>query len=479
MNWDCLFSSIRTFCRRARIAALFQLVAPLLALNAATTGAAALLVGVAETDITPERPIHLINQLTAKESEGVHQRLNAKALAFRDPRLKSKSTCVLIVFDGIGVPPQTTAEVRRRLAPEIPAQNITLCATHDHCAPHLTGLLPGIFGDALPDAHRRRINEYTARLTGKLTDLAREAVRNCQPRSVFRGTGKVGFAINRRKVVDGRWTGWGNDPNGAVDHSLPLLCVRNPDDSIAAVMVSYACHNTSIGGRDFDNRISGDWVGFAREAIERDHPGAVALVTLGCAGEARPNEHGGLEAARRFGEMIAKEVARLASKQLAEITSPPACSLSQAPLSLAPPPEAAELRSIIQSGAKGRSRAAKARARIADALLNQSEANQAIPLALDYPIQSWRFGSDLTWVFLAGEVVVDYARRMRREFGATVWPIAYANDLPCYIPSKRILREGGYEADQSMAYYGRLQTLLPSSEDRIFSELRRQLGSAR
>lgn len=479
MNRDCQFSSVSTLRRGASFFSLLQLVAVLLILNAANSLAASLLVGVAETDITPERPVHLINQLTAKESEGVHQRLKAKALAFRDPQSKSKSTCVLIAFDGIGVPPQVTAEVRKRLAPRIPPQNVTVCATHDHCAPHLTGLLPGIFGDALPEAHQRRIDEYTKRLVDELTGVARDAVNDCRPRRLLRGTGQVQFAVNRRKVVDGRWTGWGNDPDGAVDHSLPLLCVSNPDNSVAAILVSYACHNTSIGGRNFDNRISGDWVGYAQKSIERNHPGAIAMVTLGCAGEARPNEHGGLEAARRFGDLIAGEVSRLTSTKLPEITTPPTCRMNLTRLSLSPPPPPLKLPALAQTAATARSRAAKAHARIAADLLKQSEFNQAVPLTLDYPVQTWNFGSELTWVFLAGEVVVDYAHRLRREFGATVWPIAYANDLPCYIPSKRILREGGYEADQSMAYYGRLQTLLPSTEDRIMAELRRQLGAAR
>ena len=49
-------------------------------------------------------------------------------------------------------------------------------------------------------------------------------------------------------------------------------------------------------------------------------------------------------------------------------------------------------------------------------------------------------------VFLPGEVVVDYVLRLKKEFDpGRLWVTAYANDLPCYIPSERILREGGYE----------------------------------
>ena len=53
-------------------------------------------------------------------------------------------------------------------------------------------------------------------------------------------------------------------------------------------------------------------------------------------------------------------------------------------------------------------------------------------------------------IFLAGEVVVDYAHRFYREYDADrLWVNAYRNDVPCYIPSKRIYSEGGYEVDGS------------------------------
>src|SRR5260370_36685770 len=71
-------------------------------------------------------------------------------------------------------------------------------------------------------------------------------------------------------------------------------------------------------------------------------------------------------------------------------------------------------------------------------------------------------------VFLAGEVVVDYALRLYRELDASrLWVFAYTNDLPCYIPSERILREGGYEGGGAMVYYARPARLKPGIEDKI------------
>lgn len=65
-----------------------------------------------------------------------------------------------------------------------------------------------------------------------------------------------------------------------------------------------------------------------------------------------------------------------------------------------------------------------------------------------YPIQIVQFGKDLTLIALTSEVVVDYSLRLKRELGgdSAVWIAGYSNGYFGYIPSKRVLEEGGYEA---------------------------------
>ena len=56
---------------------------------------------------------------------------------------------------------------------------------------------------------------------------------------------------------------------------------------------------------------------------------------------------------------------------------------------------------------------------------------------------------------VGGEVVVDYSLRIKRNLGSSnTWVSAYCNDVLAYIPSLRVLKEGGYEGETSMLYYG-------------------------
>ncbi len=85
-------------------------------------------------------------------------------------------------------------------------------------------------------------------------------------------------------------------------------------------------------------------------------------------------------------------------------------------------------------------------------------------------METWVFGDELAMVFLPGEVVVDYSLRLKREFDASrLWVNAYANDVPCYIPSERVLQEGGYEGGGAMIFYDRPTRFAPGLEDRIIA----------
>jgi hypothetical protein len=76
-----------------------------------------------------------------------------------------------------------------------------------------------------------------------------------------------------------------------------------------------------------------------------------------------------------------------------------------------------------------------------------------LPKTYPYPMQCWRVGN-LTWLIMGGEVVIDFSIKFKKQFGARTWVTSYANDVMAYIPSLRVLTEGGYEGQSSMAVYG-------------------------
>jgi len=408
-------------------------------------------VGVGRADITPEGPIRLSGYGGRRtESEGVEQGLFAKAIA-----IGGAEPCVLVAVDSTGVPGAITEEVARRLETKagVARERFVLTSTHTHTAPLIDGVLGTLFGEPVPEEHAERVRRYTERLPDLIESAALEALAARKPARLGWAQGWAGFAHNRRTA------------GGPVDRDVPVLVARGEGGKLCAVLLGYACHCTTLGGDD--NRVCGDWAGYAQEEIERRHPGATALVVIGCGADADPAPRTGLEHARAHGAELAAELERLLGWEPRRLSAAPRGRIARVALDFAPHRARAEWEERAQ-----RADAVGYHARVQLARL---DAGEPLATALDYPIQTWAFGDELLMVFLPGEVVVDYSLRLKRELDAQrTWVVAYANDVPCYIPSRRILAEGGYEAAGAMTYYDRPGPLEPSVEERIVGEVRRQ-----
>ena len=118
-----------------------------------------------------------------------------------------------------------------------------------------------------------------------------------------------------------------------------------------------------------------------------------------------------------------------------------------------------------------------ARARL---LLKKLERDGSLAGTYPYPVQAWQLGNGPTLVALGGEVVVDYALRLKKELGADrTWVMGYANDVMAYIPSLRVLKEGGYEGGGAMVYYGLPAVWSPRVEELIVKAAHEQVRRAR
>ena len=110
-------------------------------------------------------------------------------------------------------------------------------------------------------------------------------------------------------------------------------------------------------------------------------------------------------------------------------------------------------------------------------LLEQLQRDRDLRTTYPYPVQTWQLGDEIQFVLLGGEVVVDFALRLKSELqGTRTWVAGYSNDVMAYIASRRVLAEGGYEGGSAMVYYGLPGRWAPESEDLIVGEVRRQLS---
>jgi hypothetical protein len=322
------------------------------------------------------------------------------------------------------------------------------------------------------DAEQMRlVDAYSRFLEERIAHVVGEAIGKLQAASLSWGSGQATFAVNRRTNVEAQVSSLREQGllKGPIDHDVPVLAVHNSSRQLMAVAFGYACHSTVLASFDW----SGDYPAYAQQALEEAHPGAVALFWAGCGGDQNPLPRRQVELAQKYGNDLAAAVERTLAAVLEPIEPSLQTSYSEIPLPLGPLPSREQLAEDSQSKDKYVASRAKT-------LLEDVDAGRALSPTYPYPVARWQLAADLQWYFLGGEVVVDYAHRIKRELtGKSTWVSGYSNDVMAYIPSRRVLFEGGYEGGGAMVYYGLPTVWAPEVEEIIVTEVRRHASASK
>lgn len=412
--------------------------------------------GSAAVDITPDEAVHLSGYASrTKPFVSVASPIYAKALALEDA---TGRRAVLLTTDlvGFNVPVADAILAAVTAKTGLRREQVLLTASHNHSGPRLSLSSDARVNVSAEEAAKNA--KYTRALGEKLAAVSAEALGRLEPARLSWGAGFAPFVMNRREPTD-RGIVLGVNPRGPVDRSVPVLRVESPDGKLRAVLFGAACHNTTLTGQNYE--LCGDYAGFAQAALEERHPGARALFILGCAGDANPYPRGTMELAREHGATLAREVSRVLETKLAPLRGPLAAEWGKVDL---------PFQKLSRDQIEGLSGAQGSVARQMLALLDRGE---RLPTHYPAPVAVWQFGKDLTLVGLPGEVVVDYVALLERALGPEkLWIAAYCNDKFGYLPSARVVREGGYEAPGLSVGYGGPGFFAPEAEQALAGAVR-------
>jgi putative membrane-bound dehydrogenase-like protein len=449
---------------RYSIALLVLAIAPGFSARAADPAYKA---GVATTVITPQHSMWMAGYASrTKPSEGKLHDLHAKAVCLEDAVGKR---LVLVTTDLIGIPRHVSvdvsAEVEKRYG--IKRADLMLTASHTHSGPVVRENLLDMYG--LSREEMDKVEVYTKKLKTDLVELVGRAVKNLEPATLTFAHGTADFAMNRREPTEKGIIN-GVNRTGPVDHTVPVLVVAGKDGKPRAIVFGYACHNTTLAGQEW----CGDYAGYAQIGIEKAFPGAAALFWTGCGADANPQPRRTVELCERHGKELADAVIAAVKGERKPISGNFTAKYETISLRF----ESVPTKEKLAADTLSKTTAVKRRA---ERLLRELEVKGKIADSYPhYPVQTWTLGDFILWVALGGEVVIDYNLRLKKELPTTrtLWVTGYANDVMAYIPSARMLKEGGYEADSSQIYYGMPGKWSSSIEDLIVTKVKQLAGAA-
>lgn len=416
--------------------------------------------GVGRVDITPSGSIWLSGYGARKKpSEGVLQRIWAKALAIED---RKGGRVVIVTTDLVGLPRAVTDMAGARIAKdyELDRARILFNSSHTHTGPVVRPNLSIMYD--LDEQQDRVVREYTQRLIGDLVSVVGAALGDLKPANISYAVGETKFASNRRLPMPDGTVRNAPNPNGPVDHSVPVIRITGEKGETRAVLFGYACHNTTLTGEHY--KISGDYAGFAQSTLEESISGATAMFLELCGADQNPNPRSKEEFAVQHGNSLATEVKRVLDGKLQPVKGEVAAALQWRELALQPHSRA-DFEKMLSDKDPVRVRFAKAQLQAYD---------ERRPMrSVQLPIQAMRIGKDAVIVALGGEPVVAYALQTKAAYPKLRLIVAgYSNDVLGYVPTAKMLDEGGYEPISSSLYYGLAAPFTKNVESDVLETIR-------
>ncbi|MBX2922614.1 MAG: neutral/alkaline non-lysosomal ceramidase N-terminal domain-containing protein [Chitinophagaceae bacterium] len=389
--------------------------------------------GIGRKVITPTDPAWLNGYASPKRfspAEGKDHDLWAKAIVLEDA---GKKRVVIVTTDVLGLSHEISEDVGRKVMEKygIPRSQVLLNSSHTHSGP-MVWPSAGMFD--YDTKNMIVVAEYAQKLTNDIVEAVGSAIAVMHPVKLASGNGNATFGINRRSP---------EIKIRPVDHDVPVLTISDLQGKLEAVLFGYACHNTTLGG-DY-MKINGDYAGYAQLEMEASYPGITALFFQGCAGDINPEPRGTVELAEQHGKTLSAAVQKVINNSMTPVDGLIRANLIEVPLEF-PPLDVQQYQREILSEDQYLQRRAK--------LMLSAYNKRWDVTTYKYPIQAIRFGKSLSILAMAGETVVDYSLWAKKQYSKeNLFVAGYSNEVMCYIPTKRIIGEGGYEPNSSMIYY--------------------------
>ncbi|KAJ8906004.1 hypothetical protein NDN08_002504 [Rhodosorus marinus] len=405
-------------------------------------------VGVKWVDVTPDVGLPMAGFSSRNRSaEGVLDplRVTGVSLVHRD----TSSQLLVLTYDLIGASRELSDQIYEKLHTRFRAkrESTLLFFSHTHSGP-VVGRNLRVLHKLSPN-EQKLVDAYARRLVQVSENALQGAIESAEDGCTLSASfGQSNNAVNRVYNSEKGFELGGN-VNGPFDHTVPVFIARRRDRTVLSCMFGYAAHGTVLTK---EYRYSNDWMGFARRFVENSLPGATAVYIPGCSGDTNLYPRGDVSLAKEHANRIAEAVISDGSLRNEQgIGGRIKCRHQEVNLNYkALTHDRRNLKRLSRNEEDTYS------SRLANLiLLELPRLDDTFFQSLSYPVWVCSIGNSTVFVALSGEPTSEYSLILRQRLKGLVFAAGYAGEVMGYIPSKEMVRHGGYEAgERSAVLYG-------------------------
>lgn len=231
-----------------------------------------IMAGFGRIDVSPQLGISLGGYaIEDRVAEDINDPLYATSLVLKQGDLK----VAIITLDWVCVEAEEVALIRQQVnkSTGIAQENITICATHTHNSPNTISAR----------GWGKKERGYIDEMIPKIADSTIEANKTLASVRVGIATTQSKVGINRRGVLEDKFTEFLADPNGSYDPTMTVIRFEGDNGPVGTV-IHCSAHGTATGPLPV---VSRDWPGAMVDRIEQQ-TNAPTLFINGTFGDTGP-----------------------------------------------------------------------------------------------------------------------------------------------------------------------------------------------
>ncbi len=382
----------------------------------------------------------------ARGCEGVHDDVYVRALFLEHAGERALIMGYDLCFLGREETDRYKAAIGRVI--DLSPRQILLNTTHNHVGPSVGTWYSA--GYKPPD--RLYLNDLE-RATLTAARKARDAMRDV---TVWAGATRSDLPMNRRRNEDGQIINAPN-PDGKPYDKLPICLFKDQAGKPVCLLFSISCHPSMMSGWE----ISAEYPGVAMNRLD-EHLGTVASLFLqGVGGDAKPSvigkgvirwRPGTWELMDQAGDMVAQEVIGALKKGLTQVEPDLRTGAVEMVWPIDPAPPRSTFEDIVAK-TKPEDRKRDVRCMWAARQIELLERYGKLPESITLTTHGVQLGKGLRILGIEGEAVGDWGFIIEKFYGRGVtFPLGYTDGTGLYLPTSRMLPEGGYEVVSSWEY---------------------------
>lgn len=413
--------------------------------------------GVAKEIITPDKPMCMIGyaEYYEKHYQAIHDDLFVRCMLLDDGEKKALILAYDLLFHDLSL-----TEAVRSYAQEafdVDPASVILSYTHTHYSVAVKG-----YASELAE------EDYESFLLEQSKRCIRKAFINSFDGSLSYGVVRADENINRRKLVDGEYI---MAPNleGEADKELSVLLVRDAKDNVRIVVTNYSCHPNIL--RDV-MELSGEYPGRICQLLEAEYYGAQAIFLQGCGADSRGRVTAELDhfVGRTPGDvddMARSMVSKIIrADRRKDVFLPQSMKLGTASFAI-PCPLNIMPKSYYEEDLRTNPfEALRACARYVidnyDSLPEECMLHGGV----------WQLNEDILLIYLGGEICYPTKQMLKKAFPDKKLIFLGYTDSTAYVPSDKIISEGGYEHEGSIVEYRLKGTFAPGIDKLVVDAVR-------